>query len=406
MNYIYNICDFVVWQRFSGENGAGQYYKQEEASRDQINSGESWQENMSETMKRRKSHIQIICQHYTYRTYSRRKGVFFLAKPEHIAYCEVPKVACTFWKRIIRFLNKDHLPKISSPLDIPRGFVHMGKRINTTLIHLENNTKRSPELLNTEKTVMFTRDPYSRIWSAYLDKLFLPDFWSSVGVPAIKAKRKNATKHSLQCGDDVTFEEFLRHILPQEKRLRIDPVFAHFTPVHGVCNPCAVNFTYIGKIETFKDDVRYILNDTGLNSLLKMNLFNNTAVSEIKSLSEDYLGRVTNRNTECKNITVICERLWNVFQINGYIGFEKPFPSDKLRQIKSLRDIKQRFTLLALSEHEKGLTLHKLWKRQRRSSLVKAYKALPADLLQEFQAVYKIDFELFGYSKAPVDIFS
>ena len=403
---MHNIFEFVVWQRFPGENGQGLYNRQAEASRDQINSGESWEQNMSETMKRRKSHIKMICQHYTNKTYSSRIGVFFLSKPKHIAYCEVPKVACTFWKRIIRFLNKDLSHEISSPLDIPRGFVHTGKRNDTTLIHLKNNNDPIPKLIISEKTVMFTRDPYSRIWSAYLDKIFLPDFWSAVGKRAIRAERRNATKHSLRCGNDVTFEEFLRHILPQEKRLRVDPVFAHFTPVHGVCNPCAINFTYIGKIETFKDDVSYILNDTGLNSLLEMNLFNNTAVSEIKSLSEDYLGRVTNRNTECKNITVICERLWKVFQMNGYIGFEKPFFLDKLRHINRLSAIKQRFISLAVSEHEKGQTLHKLWKRQRRSSLVKAYKALPVNLLQEFQAVYEIDFELFGYSKAPADIFS
>ena len=78
----------------------------------------------------------------------------------------------------------------------------------------------------------------------------------------------------------------------------------------------------------------------------------------------------------------------------------------QLRPVKSLNDIKRTFISHALSEYANGHALHKRWKKQRRQSLSRAYKALPKDLLQQFQSVYKKDFELFEYSKAPTDIFT
>ena len=59
---------------------------------------------------------------------------------------------------------------------------------------------------------MFARDPYTRIWSAYLDKFVLPLFWHT-GKEVVKEMRNNATKASLECGHDVTFKEFLFYIL-------------------------------------------------------------------------------------------------------------------------------------------------------------------------------------------------
>ena len=350
-------------------------------------------------MRRRNSLVEVVCQHHTDGASSKRIGRFLFYK--QVAYCRVPKAGCTFWKRIFLYLNKDyqHYDTVSSPLDIPRHFVHK----NTKLINLSNDKKQIQKFENIQETFMFTRDPYSRVWSAYLDKLFLPDFWLGLGLSVIKSERRNAKRHSLVCGDDVTFEEFVRHILTQPKRLIAK---AHYAPVHTICDPCSINFTYIGKLETFKDDVYHILEDTGLNFILKMGLFNNTS-SEIETLSEDYLElRKFGRKPQCKNVTLICERLWKVFQMNGYIGLEIPFPLHLLHTVRNESDIKQTFISHAISEHESGHALHELWKRQRRQSLVRAYKTLPTDLLRQFQAVYKKDFELFGYTKAPKDIFS
>ena len=340
----------------------------------------------------------MVCRHPSNRTHSKKVGRFLFYK--QTAYCIVPKAGCTLWKRIFFYLKQDYSNKVTSPLDIPRHFVHK----NTTLLNVSNKRLQIRKLKNTQETFMFTRDPYSRVWSAYLDKLFLSDFWLGVGVSVIKSERKDATRHSLVCGDDVTFEEFIRYILSQPKQLFTKN---HFAPVHAICDPCSVNFTYIGKLETFKDDVYHILKGTGLNFHLEGDLFNDTASDEIKTLSEDYLGmHKLGRKQMCKNVTLICERLWSVFQMNGYIGYEIPFPSDLLDTSMNINDLKQTFISHAISEHKNGRAVHEFWKTQRRQSLVRAYKELPLELLKQFQAAYEKDLELFGYSESPKDIFS
>ena len=329
-------------------------------------------------------------------------GNMYLYEPKHIAYCAVPKAGCTFWKRIMRFLNKDFDPKsVSNPFDISRRYTHYAPFKTTPTFALSSN-KFPISLKNRRNTIMFSRDPYSRVWSAYLDKLFLPDFWRTQGINIVKAERNHASGISLTCGHDVIFGEFIRYIVHNLKHASVE---SHFAPIHTICDPCRINFTYIGNLETFANDVTYILKEIEITSLIESELFNNTAEHEIKSLSEDYLD-MTNRhwNSTCKNKTLICERLWKVFQMNGYIGFEVQLPSG-LNNAKNGDQLKEQFISQAIAAHKSSKQTHKHLKAQKRLSLANAYKALPHNLLLEFQAAYDIDFELFGYEKQPHDIY-
>ena len=40
---------------------------------------------------------------------------------------------------------------------------------------------------------MVTRDPFARLWSAYVDKFILPDFWGHTGIYVVRRFRKNPT---------------------------------------------------------------------------------------------------------------------------------------------------------------------------------------------------------------------
>ena len=54
--------------------------------------------------------------------------------------------------------------------------------------------------------VMFTREPYSKLLSGYVDKLWAPNpyFWGTVGSHAIKAFRK-PQRSDVRCAHDLTF---------------------------------------------------------------------------------------------------------------------------------------------------------------------------------------------------------
>ena len=371
--------------------------------------------SFDDRIKSRNDHITELCQNHHDWATSSMQGVAYVFQQEKIqvAYCEVPKVGCTFWKRVFRFLNKDYgTQNIVRPNDIPRFYTHMAPFTKTPKIFL-NEPHNAQMLSQMQNSIMFSRDPYTRQWSAYLDKFYLPDFWNTFGRTAIITLRRQPTSLSLRCGHNLRFEEYLRYIigLMRTKSLgdvRTTSVNFHFLPVHEICNPCSMNFTYIGKQETFASDSQNIFKETGISALLGEDLFSNTVEDEIKSLSEYYLTLANMRYKSdpiCYNSSLICWKLWHVFQFNGYIGKDVVFPEWMVSHVTDLQQLIKLFVAIALQARASGNEFHDVWMKQRRQSLVDAYRALPSYLLQDFQNTYERDFELFDYEREPSDIY-
>ena len=349
-------------------------------------------------MKQRTANVQQYCRNHPNYA-SGKHGGFFLYEPNQVAYCFVPKNGCTFWKGIMRFLNKDFPPgkrNLSTYFDLSRHFIHFGQFKTTPRIKLDQ--EGAAKLQKMVNTFMFARDPYSRLWSTYLDKFFLPDFWKYIGQKIVRLERQQPTKLSLKCGHDVTFPEFVRYVV---KRPNSD---VHFAPIHTICDPCQTNFKFIGKLETFVVDAKHIINETGIISDVGLNVFSDTAIQEIKLISEDYLN-LKKIDSFCDNKTLICKRLWNVFQLNGYIGFEIDFPSD-LSNIKDSEKLEKAFIARAIETYLNGVAFREKWNKQRRESLVNAYRTVSSKTLKAVQARYKRDFEMFGYDIEPFDIYN
>ena len=56
---------------------------------------------------------------------------------------------------------------------------------------------------------MFSRDLYARLLSAYIDKIFLPDFWRTLSPIILSALRSRAKNQEKQCGNNVSFYELM-----------------------------------------------------------------------------------------------------------------------------------------------------------------------------------------------------
>ena len=335
-------------------------------------------------------HVNIYCRKHEYLRHLYGQGHAYLFRKTTLAYCSVPKTGCTFWKRVIRFLNEDGPNKLESPFDIPRYHTHFLPFLTTPIYSLTEGNN----ILGNYSKFMFTRDPYSRLWSGFLDKLFLPDFWD-FGKHIIRTTRKNAKSLSLACGHDVTFQEFISYIVDNPD---VDP---HFAPVYIICNPCSTNFSVIGKQETFVLDAYYILENAGLSSILNQDLFTHSVENEIKTLTEDHVNIVKLISySKCVDALFVYERLWKVFQLNGYISFNVQMPLH-LSSIRRPDALKQEFISQAVNAHHDGMRYGKLSKNQKYQSLVRAYRRLPLDLLKAVQETFRIDFELFDYSKQP-----
>ena len=135
----------------------------------------------------------------------------------------------------------------------------------------------------TFKTIMFVRNPISRLISAYKSKFCRRKFnhvKRTVGRQIIKTFRENATKESLARVHDVTFQEFVKHIISMEKTpSKMD---AHWRPQYLICNPCQIKFDFVGKTETFNNDATHVMRyfyDFEMDSIPQRNTASNFNVN-------------------------------------------------------------------------------------------------------------------------------
>ena len=296
-----------------------------------------------------------------------------------IYYCRMPKVASTFLDGFLP--NVFQSPMIMS---------------NANFQAHHNTTQTSGTF-----TFVFVRDPYVRLLSAYENKLFLPNsFWREIGIDIIKTVRKPLT--SLDTGHDVTFSEMLKYVVSlYRKGVALNP---HLVPMHEMCNPCAVDFDFIGKLETMGSDLQ-VLMDSWHNA----GYINKSIGEKVLARSKSSLGfgPVTKLFTESRrhnklNKSDLFLRTWASYQIRGLIlkQFKMPFTA----------------TLEAVREHQYRDAVKKAWeqskdrkeelKTQREEALVQAYQTVPLDLMQELRTFVKRDCQLYGYDDMPDKLFS
>lgn len=339
--------------------------------------------------------------------YTRLQGYTWVYPDINLAYCVTPKVGCTFWKRVFRYITHDYAgATVARPADIDRMHVHYDRVRNIRIYPLDNPLIRKFISRRQFNAFMFSRDPYARLWSAYVDKFFLPDFWQSNGVWIVSNFRANATRKQLVCGNDVTFEEFIKYVIHS---LSTDQILnEHFNPIYRQCSPCHIKFKVLGKLETFQNDAQYIFKKFKLNDLSEKVSYSISVVDEVTMLIKYNfdlvdLGRQSKRI--CYDRTAVAEKLWKSFQFNGYISKDIPFPINSVQNIGNSSHIAKVFQDKVVETiQEQNVTADEL-KKQRRESLIKAYKHLPVLDLKSIPIVFQPDFELFDYDKYPKDIF-
>ncbi|KAK7507870.1 hypothetical protein BaRGS_00000835, partial [Batillaria attramentaria] len=322
-------------------------------------------------------------------------GVARLTRYGNVSYCVVPKVGCTFWLNVFRYLHNDtgkqHYP---SPFDIPRMTTHYGGR--KSMKYFIVNSSFTPEHLVSDLRFMFVRDPYSRLWSAYVDKFLLVDYWRTEGQNIVKQRKvKDNRTH---CAGDISFIEFLDYVVSnQPTRLN-----EHWKPIQYLCSPCMYRPHVIGKMETFSQDVRYVLKRLNMSWIMD-NYDHEAHVHGEMDMLIDYNYQVLNSKfySNCSNTTDLAKRLWRTFQINGYLPSEMAFPQPNAAKMNA-----SQFKALAHEAYRNRPTKSpKEWKHQREQAMVDAYKGISRTTLEKLKKLYKYDFEIFDYDPAPSRLF-
>lgn len=70
----------------------------------------------------------------------------------------------------------------------------------------------------------------------------------------IKKYRKKASIQDLKTGGNVMFREFIQYLINEGLNAN-----EHWKPIYQLCQPCSVNYTFIGKYERFEEDSQALL---------------------------------------------------------------------------------------------------------------------------------------------------
>ncbi|XP_055872583.1 uncharacterized protein LOC106051645 [Biomphalaria glabrata] len=328
-------------------------------------------------------------------------GRIEINKNSNYLYCPLLKVGSTFFRRV--FYTMRERKQLLNPYIVPINQALGAKRMVLEQI-LPLHSQATQAFLNGSTSVIFVREPFSRILSGYVDKLFAPNpyFWSQIGKHIISKYRPVAKIRQLMCGHDVTFAEFIEYLI--EGELTNDTHRdAHFTPTYDQCKPCQINYTVVGKMETFQTDVAFTLAQLGYNvSQEKLKQWAKDATHDaiLDSTVSPFSWKFTVK--KCMPWHEGLKRIWRKLQIRGIISIEEKFPWSPEISEKSI-------TVRMFTERVKKLNSQadksKL-KKQKIDVLAQAFSTVKREQLMKLVDIFKPDFQLFQYDMYPDYIFN
>ena len=180
---------------------------------------------------------------------------FFYNEDPRILHCSVPKIGSTFWRRILHVLGQED-PKLVSPFMVARS-ESLRRKFSRSLTNRKNEDKYN-NLLDSSLKFVFARDPYNRLFSTYIDKVFAPNgyMWKLSNTAVLRfGPSEDPTDRS-----DATFAEFVSQVNLKD----VADIDKHLRPAAYMCDPCKFHFDVIGKMETFQDDANFILREVGV----------------------------------------------------------------------------------------------------------------------------------------------
>ncbi|XP_060077615.1 carbohydrate sulfotransferase 14-like [Ylistrum balloti] len=318
-----------------------------------------------------------------------RAPSFFYSKSAKVACCKAPKTGSSFWGTVV--LAIESRKNASDTFHINRNSVHGRNEIDV---------KKFRNITRESLTLMVSREPYSRLFSAFVDKYFL---LGQLGREIQKALKKQPfIMNGGICGYGVTFTDFLNYIT--DRALRGMELNEHFMPIVKLCDACAIKYDVLSKQESLTKDTEHILDllkfsdekKNDIQTSLKKGIKNT-----IYSLVASYLTDYSKYRTDCPDRVSHFEKVWKTLQVQGYVSTRAAYPAGEFQKMTTFDA--DTITSLILREMER-FPLRKEEKAvQRKSALSIAYADVGPETIAKIQKVYKMDFLLFGYNMTPPD---
>ncbi|XP_071103647.1 carbohydrate sulfotransferase 11-like [Haliotis cracherodii] len=321
---------------------------------------------------------------------------WYLDKPR-IMYCPVAKSGSTFWRRAFEVIRRKD-PKIVSPFQLSYMDFKLSKAkipLNMTeTAHVEDMSK----LLQKTLKFLFARDPYSRVFSTFIDKILSPNTYMwGLGKNAIEMFRSSNTERTSTCGSDVSFDEYVKYINTR----KFKTIDFHLRPVAYRCDACVADYDVIGKLETFEDDIRYILKKVG--SYDSEIIFKNMNIEYKVDYILDAVVRAFDFKkgwTQCISLHAGYQRLWRQLQIGGMIDKTDPY---LLTPEQSSNITVTEYLNMALEAFKRSGPSAKGNKKE---AFLQAYSMVSLKEMESLRKNYLVDFEMFDYNQRPRKLFN
>ena len=312
--------------------------------------------------------------------------------------CLAEKTGCSFFKRVLYFYSGHR--NISNPFVLTLGSAHAVPQNLTVKL---DDEKLSGMMSNYFK-FLFVRDPFKRLFSGYVDKIFSRyDFWGPFSSTIINKFRPNASLLQKRCGYDTTFPEFVKFVIYYMSRR--ESFNGHFLPIYQHCNPCTANFDFIGKLEHFYADASYLFQ--------RLNLGHQEIVTKAKAVSIDdefvdaasiiFSDRDNKglQKNKCFNWYNFTRRTWRKLQVKGLISRKIPFPLN-INDLKMMT-VPQFVTLLKAAHTDSQADPD--FYMTKKYSFLEAYYSVPKSDLEKLAELMRPESEIWGYPVRPKELF-
>lgn len=243
-----------------------------------------------------------------------RLSAIMVDRQRKLLFCQIPGVAINDWRRIFIFLTgkvnvTDH-QKISA-YDAHSKYGHMIQKLS------DFKPAERKKILEESFKIIFVRDPFERLVSTYQNKFvakYSKYFHEAFGRKIVQRYRRNATAQALKTGSDVRFNEFVRFVLDAEHES--DSLLnEHWERYYKQCQPCLLNYDYIGKFETLVDDTREVLTRAKVIGKLRAPYVADTFRNNEKTLKSLY------QTVSAADL----KKLWKIYYPD-YNLFSYPYP--------------------------------------------------------------------------------
>ncbi|CAD5120921.1 DgyrCDS9476 [Dimorphilus gyrociliatus] len=309
--------------------------------------------------------------------YNRKMNVYDRVK---IIHCSVPRIASYTFNKL---WNKAHEPnKTAIENDIFPRPVHL----------FRFQQQERDQKFYTHKKILFGREPLSRLWSAYNSKLVNPNPWFFKSYGISIATKRPKYKNETVCGNDITFEEFLRFVINHvTTSLRPNGIW---WPISLICDPCNVQYDVIGKIEN-QEDLDNVLHNVGLTGPKMFAPKVNSSIEKSLYLEEPIRKRLVPE--DCESLDLFIKNRWRYFINQGIVEGNTLKP--KRTQKMNWRNVDEILLSMALGKLPKDESKAiAIVRRRRTEKLNKEINQIGKPLIDTISSLYELDYKLFGYS--------